>query len=90
MNFVAFIPGNFLLSMSAIKSVPPVEASDLNIIPKPIPTRIPPAIEDNNKSLVNLSFDNGSVNWTIAENTTVPNKVFNEFFCTHNSKSKYH
>lgn len=80
MNFVVFIFGNFLLSMSVIKFVFLVEVFDLNIIFKFILIRIFFVIEDNNKLLVNFSFDNGFVNWIIVENIIVLNKVFNEFF----------
>ena len=46
------INGKTLFKIRQASSVPPVDASILNNIPRLIPTTIPPAIDDNNISLV--------------------------------------
>ena len=68
--------GIILFIINAIRSVPPVEPSTLNTIPRPIPKSIPPDIADNSISFVACIDANGSVTFIINDNKIIPIKVF--------------
>src|SRR5699024_1659396 len=68
--------GITLFTINAIRSVPPVEPSTLNTIPKPVPSNIAPDIADNNISCVADIVANGSVIFNILDNIIIPINVF--------------
>ena len=73
------ILGIALLTISAIKSVPPVDPSNLRIRPWPNPKTKAPVIAANKTSSVTVIWESGDVNFTLNERSNIPAKVFKAF-----------